>query len=126
MNFRSSKIVQGAGVVIAAFIFFAVSKFIYSGLDSSEKGNLKRGRQVYQKNCIPCHGENGDGKSRYGPGLGVRDFTKGEFKYGSSDGLLFRTISAGVPPKMPAWKNKLTVQQRRDVTAFVRAFVKKE
>ncbi len=106
--------------------FLAASAFFLSDLTAAEKGNIKRGSEVYLDNCTPCHGIDGDGQGPLGPRLGARDFTKGKFKNGGSEEQLFDTISNGIPPKMPTWKKKLTVQERRDVAAFVRTFVEKK
>lgn len=106
--------------------FIAASLIVFPGLAASEKGNAKKGFTVYMENCTPCHGPDGDGQGPLGPKLGARDFTKGIFKKGSSDKQLYNTISNGIPPKMPAWKKKLTPQQRKDAAAFIRTFSKKK
>ena len=106
--------------------FSALLHFATSDLTASEKANVKRGNEVYLDNCVPCHGINGDGQGPLGVRLGARDFTKGNFQKGSGDEQIFNTISNGIPPKMPAWKKKLSAQERRDVAAFIRTFLKKK
>ena len=67
---------------------------------------IELGRQVYEKTCVHCHGESGDGK---GTGERVlfnkpRIFAEGEFKIRTTptgslptDEDLFRSISVGFP-----------------------------
>ncbi len=92
-----------------------------------DTANKERGKAIYAENCVSCHGPDGDGKGPAAiaiPGAKPRDFTKGEFKYGSSPEELFKTISQGVPDTaMPSWAG-LPEQDRRDVIAYVRSLKK--
>lgn len=75
---------------------------------------VARGRDVFAKNCVACHGQKGDGKGYGAPFLSPppRDFTAGVFKLRTTpsgsmprDEDLYRTISRGVTgTAMPAWK----------------------
>src|SRR5262245_22473502 len=49
-------------------------------------GVIGMGPALYERYCIPCHGEKGDGKGELSPMLipPARDFTKGIFKGRSS------------------------------------------
>ncbi len=107
--------------------FLASSANIFSNPAAAEKGDAKRGYEVFMDNCTPCHGEDGDGQGPLGPQVGARDFTKGIFEKGDTLEELFDTISNGIPPKMPTWKKKLPEQDRRDAAAYIlRSFVKKK
>ncbi len=112
--------------ILILAVFSAASAIIFSNPAAAEKGDAKRGYEVFMDNCTPCHGEDGDGQGPLGLQVGARDFTKGIFKKGDSLEELFDTISNGIPPKMPVWKKKLTEQQRRDAAAYIRTFVKKK
>lgn len=118
--------ISNTSLILFLACLAAVLHFATSDLTASEKGNVKRGNEVYLDNCVPCHGINGDGQGPLGVRLGARDFTKGKFQKGSRDEQIFNTISNGIPPKMPAWKKKLSAQERRDVAAFIRTFLKKK
>ncbi len=111
--------------VLILGVLLAASAIIISNPAAAERGDVKRGYEVFMDNCTPCHGEDGDGQGPLGPNLGARDFTKGIFKKGGTLEELLNTISNGIPPKMPAWRKKLTKQQRRDAAAYIRTFVKK-
>ncbi|MBI5773784.1 MAG: cytochrome c [Verrucomicrobia bacterium] len=94
-----------------------------------------RGRFVYQRNCVACHGEAGDGS---GPmGLTAlprpRNFRAGIFKYRSTpsgalptDDDLFRTVTQGIPgTAMPFFSEILTERDRRAVVQYVKTFSRK-
>jgi DMSO reductase family type II enzyme heme b subunit len=88
------------------------------------------GKAVYERKCIGCHGEKGDGK---GPAAELllpkpRDFTKGLYKIRSTanktptDQDLFRIVSDGMPgTSMPAWE-VLPERDRRNVVAYIKTF----
>jgi cytochrome c oxidase cbb3-type subunit 2 len=74
---------------------------------------IARGRQVYEKYCVGCHGPRGDGNGPAAVRLLTRprDFTSGIFKFRSTDSGslpldsdLYRTISRGLSRvSMPAF-----------------------
>jgi cytochrome c oxidase cbb3-type subunit 2 len=94
-------------------------------------GNAKRGKALYQRYCIFCHGPYGDGRGESAPYLDPkpRDFTKAAFKCRSTpsgslplDSDLYATISRGVHASgMPSWK-PLLKQERVDLVAYVKTF----
>ncbi|WAC21406.1 c-type cytochrome [Luteolibacter sp. SL250] len=89
------------------------------------------GRQIYQANCIACHGENltasidvGGGQKVNLPGLSLKD---AEWKYGAKPMDIFRIINEGTPAdspghngaKMQAWGQTLPPLQVAQITAFL-------
>ena len=74
---------------------------------------VQRGRLVYEKYCVGCHGEYGDGNGVATQRLQTRprDFTKGIYKFRSTDSSslpmeadLYRTITGGLARvSMPAF-----------------------
>jgi cytochrome c oxidase cbb3-type subunit III len=52
--------------------------------------DIAAGGRIYRSHCAECHGLKGEGGR--GP-----DLTRGEYRHGSSDAALARTISRGVP-----------------------------
>jgi cytochrome c oxidase cbb3-type subunit I/II len=94
-------------------------------------GSAKRGKQLYRRYCIGCHGPRGDGQGENAPYLDPkpRDFTMGLFKCRSTpsgsiplDSDLFNTIGRGIDTTaMPRW-NPLTNQERADLVAYVKTF----
>jgi mono/diheme cytochrome c family protein len=94
-------------------------------------GNEKRGKALYERYCIFCHGQYGDGRGESAPYLDPkpRDFTKAVFKCRSTpsgslplDSDLYDTISRGVHASgMPSWKPLLR-QERVDLIAYIKTF----
>jgi len=94
-------------------------------------GNASRGRDLFRRYCIGCHGPAGNGEGENAPYFEPkpRDFTLGLFKCRSTpsgsiplDSDLFDTVTRGVPGTfMPSW-NPLTPQQRVDIVAYVKTF----
>jgi mono/diheme cytochrome c family protein len=91
-------------------------------------GDPARGKAVYQRYCVSCHGERGDGAGEYAPYTmpRPRDFRQGTFKWRSTPSGtlplpsdLERTIRGGVYwTSMPAWY-PLSPRARQDVIAYI-------
>jgi cytochrome c6 len=73
---------------------------------------------VYKSKCAMCHGPDGKGKMAGTKDLGSADVQK------MSDADLTATLNNGKPPKMPAYKGKLTDDQIKSLVAYVRTFKK--
>jgi putative copper resistance protein D len=75
------------------------------------ENSLKAGRAVYAKICRACHGlqGRGDGVSAP-PGSKPANIVDSEWKYGSTDGEIFKTIKEGVKPfdVMEPWGKKIS------------------
>lgn len=100
------------------------------------EASVARGGKVYERRCLGCHGEKGDGK---GPSPSTvpftiappRDFTSGVYKFRTTptgsvplDSDLFRTVTAGIRgAAMPPWFN-LHEGDRWDVVHFIKTFSK--
>ncbi len=94
---------------------------------------LPRGKAVYLRRCVGCHGEKGDGKGPSAPFLNPkpRDFTSGVFKFRSTSGGgstlpldedLFITVSHGLwGTPMPPWY-EISVQERLAVIQYIKTF----
>jgi mono/diheme cytochrome c family protein len=84
---------------------------------------LKSARALYGENCANCHGDGGKGDGseamRYDPK--PADFTDGLHMNTVTDGALFYQISQGRKP-MPAFKRRMTEDQRWQLVLLVRAF----
>jgi mono/diheme cytochrome c family protein len=87
-----------------------------------DDASLARGRELFTINCQMCHGVTGNGK---GPIAGFlanfkpADLTSPLIK-AFPDGQIFMTITNGVPERMPALNENLTVSERWDVVNYVR------
>jgi mono/diheme cytochrome c family protein len=85
-------------------------------------GDAAKGKAIYEKNCLMCHGAQGNGD---GPAAAMvrpkpTNFTSPESKK-KSDAELLKTIESGSPgTPMAPWKETLSPQQIQDVLAYVR------
>jgi len=80
---------------------------------SHDKDAVQRGEQVFKQNCLPCHGERGQGV--VGPNL-----TDAYWLHGSKAKEIYTVVSSGVLDKgMPSWRPVLGASKVKDATAFV-------
>jgi DMSO reductase family type II enzyme heme b subunit len=88
------------------------------------------GKAVYERRCLLCHGEKGDGKGPAAERLNPRprDFTSGVYKIRTtadripSDQDLFDIITRGMPgTSMPSWEI-LSERDRRNLVAYLKTF----
>ncbi len=89
---------------------------------SAASADVAAGRDLYQRNCQACHGEDGRGKTEAGGGLypPPLDLSRAALAHRKrTDGELFYLVRNGVRNTgMPGWQ--LSDQQTWDVVAFVR------
>lgn len=109
---------------------FALPTFVQAEQDLTP--DQEAGKKVYQKWCIHCHGEQGDGQ---GPAADFlrprpRDFRNGLFKIRSTgsgklptDRDLFDVITNGMPgTAMPAWGGRLKERERSQLVQYIKTF----
>src|SRR5262249_53992712 len=108
-------------VLLALPIAFAISASADTTPDNIEEGKL-----IFEDRCASCHGLQGRGDGPQAPFLSPRPgslISAGTSAKSDSD--LLATISNGKPrTAMPAWKDLLTEEQRREVLAYVRSLVR--
>jgi cytochrome c oxidase cbb3-type subunit 2 len=90
---------------------------------------IARGKDLYQKaKCFQCHGDTGKGDGVSAPDLTddlkfpIRpaDFTRGQFKGGSTVQDIFRTMSLGLDgTPMPSYADSMNEQERWAISYFV-------
>lgn len=90
-----------------------------SGAPEAGSADLSNGRKIFVRYCSGCHGAQGrgDGYPLLGPDPAnlASPATKAQ-----SDEELIRTIHEG-KPNMPVWKYKLSLQDSKDVLAYIRS-----
>ncbi len=96
--------------------------------DDAEDPIIARGRLVFGKQCVICHGETGDGAGKFAYLMNPRprNLKVGKFKLSTtqnqipSDDDLLRTISRGMPGSaMPPWGH-LPATDLKALVAYVR------
>ncbi|MBH0203802.1 MAG: cytochrome c [Nitrospira sp.] len=89
---------------------------------ASAERSLARGKQLYEKYCLACHGPQGrgDGATQFDPP--VADLTSSDVLL-KPDSRLLKSIHEGRPnTAMDAWKSKLSDGAIRDVLAYILTF----
>jgi mono/diheme cytochrome c family protein len=99
---------------------------------AQEVGNAQQGKIVYEKFCVLCHGEQGDGKGHFSEATTPvpRDFRQGTFKWRSTpsgalptDADLERVLITGLyGTSMSSFSTTLSHAQRLDVVAYIKTF----
>ncbi len=91
-------------------------------------GDPTKGKVVFEKHCLSCHGPDGKGSGPMGPLLTppAADYTS-ESSRAKSDAELLHTIQEGRPgTAMRSFKKWLSKQEMRDVLAYVRSLSREE
>ncbi len=100
----------------------------------AKQESVEHGKEVYNRRCVGCHGDKGDGKGT-APSTVLftvavpRDFTSGLFKFRTTqsgalplDSDIYRTITVGIRgAAMPTWFN-LPEDDRWDVIHYLKTF----
>jgi mono/diheme cytochrome c family protein len=92
-----------------------------TGFAAGER-NLARGKTLYEKYCLACHGPlgRGDGAVQFDPP--VADLTSSEVLM-KPDSRLLKSIHEGRPnTAMDTWKRVMSEEATRDVLAYILTF----
>lgn len=84
--------------------------------------NLARGKKLYEKYCLACHGPlgRGDGAVQFDPP--VADLTSSDV-LAKPDSRLLQSIHEGRPnTAMDTWKRVMSEEATRDVLAYILTF----
>ena len=86
--------------------------------------SIATGETLYQANCVACHGEGGKGDGPVGLTLSPRpaDLTVHTAPGVHPDGQLYDWITNGFPGNntMPAWRERLTNEERWHIVNYIR------
>ena len=80
------------------------------------------GETVFKKNCVMCHGPEGNGKTKMGLKLGAADLTSMDIQ-SLSDEAIAQTVRNG-KGKMPAYEKTLSAAEIADVVKYFRTLRK--
>lgn len=84
--------------------------------------DMARGKAIYERHCLRCHGAGGWGDGPEAAALKVRPANFHAFKsFLKSDEELLRTIEHGIVfSPMHSWRGQLSDGEMQDVTAYIR------
>ncbi|MDH3973679.1 MAG: ethylbenzene dehydrogenase-related protein [Deltaproteobacteria bacterium] len=99
----------------------------------AKPGNVENGTKVYNKRCVWCHGEEGEGDGPAAERLNPppRDFSSGMYKIKTTgfddpvpnDEDIYRMIAEGMPgTAMPGWDDIISEQDMWDLVAYIKTF----
>ena len=91
-----------------------------------ERPSVANGQRLFNENCAPCHGVEGNGRGPRAAGLDRKpqDFTDAAWAVGESDVDWYDVISYGIPDTpMEGWHDRLSESERWDLVAYLRHFV---
>lgn len=124
---RSTRRWQTVGVAVLLLLVLAFPIYrltenerLDDALASESAAQTVAGHQLYELNCAPCHGEQGEGVDA--PALNSQEFLQSV-----SDEQTHGIIAGGIPGSaMPAWLDDyggpLTHQQVAAIVAFIRSW----
>ncbi len=129
--------------VVLMLLLGAVVELAPVAASADDASLVARGKKVFDKYCVLCHGEKGDGKGlvgiihrfqKHGTVIRIypRDFTAGMFKFRTTptgylptDADLLHTITEGIPRSgMPSHKD-VSLADRKAVIAYIKTFSKR-
>jgi len=129
-----------AALMVIPFVVLAQDESIEETVEAlqtqvdslTSREQLERGRNLYFRACMPCHGIRGDGKGPAAQGFdpAPRNFRRGAFKFRTTvsgalplDSDLERTVREGVPgTEMPRWKDVLSEHDIKVVVQYIKTF----
>lgn len=113
---------MGSAVKIIVTILSLVLLASWAGAQEIMKGDPRQGKTLYQRHCLTCHGEKGDGN---GPDVQFLTVPPANFhslqSRSKTDWELLMIITYGVIfSPMHGWADRLTEQERWDVLSYIR------
>ena len=81
--------------------------------------SIVKGKTVYEKHCISCHGESSKGNEK-------TDLTDKLYVHGDTDGEIFHVITDGTkgPTPMKGFKKELTREMRWHLVSYIKSLKK--
>lgn len=111
------------GMALVAIVLLSWLTGMENTIAHAAAGDARKGKTVYEKSCVLCHGPQGRGDGPVGKTVTppAADFTSAASKK-RTDAELLATIENGRPPTaMVGWKGQLSEAEIQDVLAYVKS-----
>jgi mono/diheme cytochrome c family protein len=82
------------------------------------------GEAVWTKRCAGCHGDDGKGDTRVGRKFKVADFSDPTWPGEWTQPKVEQLVQDGIDKKMPAWRDRLSMEEIRAVAQYARGLAK--
>ena len=84
-------------------------------------------QQNWDEHCASCHGADGSGKTKTGVKRHIKDYTDSKVQVTFTDSGLLKNLLLGIQDegnseRMPAFKDKMTVAEAKELIALIRSF----
>ncbi len=89
---------------------------------AEESARVRVGANIFRQFCIVCHGPDGTGSIMRPSMPPIPDFTSEKFHKEHNDAQIRVSILEGKGTLMPANRGRVTVDESRDLVAYLRAF----
>ena len=125
----STSLSVAAAAIVALFagttLMFGVHGHSPIPIHEDDPKAIAHGRELFQANCVVCHGVEGRGDGPAASSLPAKPFDLTQHVPFHSDATLFGWITNGIPPdvaekRMPAFKNLLSEKDRADIVVYLR------
>ena len=108
-------ILARAGVTQVANVADYVMSLSVPSFGRAKPNAVRAGREVYDANCVPCHGADGKGNQS----LGVPNLTDLAWINGSDWESVYTVVVHGRKGEMPSWEGRLPAAERKLLAAYV-------
>jgi mono/diheme cytochrome c family protein len=90
----------------------------------SDEESVTRGKQLYDQQCMQCHGANGEGVAQKMLPVGVGRPANLIKTVEEVENFDFYMSVSSWKGTMPGWKNPITDEQKRDIVNYIKTFRK--
>lgn len=88
------------------------------------EAQINRGKKLYQKHCLSCHGPYGKGDGAAAAGQERRPADLEKLAEEVKHFLFFMSISQ-YDGRMPGWRESFTEEEREELSAYIKTFRRK-
>jgi cbb3-type cytochrome c oxidase subunit III len=102
-------------LTVSIIIAFAVAA---PSFGQSDNKNAGKGQEIFQEQCVGCHGPDGHAQTDMGKKVGAADLTSDAVQH-QSDSQLQKVVKNG-KMKMPSFDEKLSDDEIHALIAYIR------